>query len=44
MSQQIINIPINWDDDAIKMCVEKGVIEEVKKDILKQALHKLGRY
>lgn len=29
MSQQIINIPINWDDDAIKTCIEKGVIEEV---------------
>ena len=42
MSQQIINIPINWDDDAIKMCVEKGVIEEIKNDILKQAQHKLG--
>lgn len=42
MSQQIINIPINWDDDAIKTCIEKGVIEEVKNDISKQALHKLG--
>ena len=29
MSQQIINIPINWDDGAIKRCIEKGVVEEI---------------
>lgn len=32
MSQQIINIPINWDDDAIKTCIEKGVIEEERNE------------
>ena len=42
MSQQIINIPINWDDDAIKMCIEQGVIAEVKNEIKKQAFDNLG--
>ena len=42
MSQQIINIPINWDDDAIKTCIEQGVVAEVKKEIKKQALDSLG--
>lgn len=42
MSQQIINIPINWDDDAIKMCIESGVIAEVKKEIKSKALDSLG--
>ena len=42
MSQQIINIPINWDDDAIKRCIEKGVIEEVKNEIKVKALDVLG--
>lgn len=37
MSQQIINIPIpiNWDDDAINICIEKGIVE-VAKDKLKE--------
>ena len=30
MSQQIINIPINWDDDAINICIEKGIVEEIR--------------
>ena len=42
MSQQIINIPINWDDDAINRCIDKGVVEEVKNDISKKSLKKLG--
>lgn len=42
MSQQIINIPINWDDDAIKRCIEKGVVKEVKNDISNKSLEKLG--
>lgn len=42
MSQQIINIPINWDDDAINMCVERGVVEEIRKDISNKSLKKLG--
>lgn len=42
MSQQIINIPINWDDDAINRCIDKGVVEEIKNDISKKSLKKLG--
>ena len=42
MSQQIINIPVNWDDEAIKRAIEKGVIEEVKDKIEKEAFKKLG--
>lgn len=42
MSQQIINIPINWDDDAINRCIEKGIVEEIKNDISKKILKKLG--
>lgn len=42
MSQQIINIHINWDYDAINKCIEKGVVEEVRNDISKKSLKKLG--
>lgn len=42
MSQQIINIPINWDDDAIKTCIEKGVVEEIKKEVKSKAFDSLG--
>lgn len=42
MAQQIINIPVNWDDEAIKRAIEKGVIEEVKDKIEKEAFKKLG--
>lgn len=42
MSQQIINIPINWDDDAIKKCIEQGVIAEVKNEVKSKAFDSLG--
>lgn len=42
MSQQIINIPINWDDDAITRAVETGVIKEVKEEVEARALKRLG--
>ena len=42
MSQQIINIPVNWDDDAFSRVLEKGVIEEIKKDLYKKMLDELG--
>ena len=42
MSQQIINIPINWDDELFTRVIEKGVVEEVKNEISKKSLEKLG--
>lgn len=42
MSQQIINIPVNWDDELFTRVVEKGVVEEVKNEISKKSLEKLG--
>lgn len=42
MSQQIINIPVNWDDEAFNRVLEKAVIEEIRNDIKSQALDKLG--
>ena len=42
MSQQIINIPVNWDDELFTRVIEKGVVEEVKNEISKNSLEKLG--
>ena len=42
MSQQIINIPVNWDDEIFTRVIEKGVVEEVKNEISKKSLEKLG--
>ena len=42
MSQQIINIPVNWDDDLFNKVIEKGVVNEVKDQITKKSLEKLG--
>ena len=42
MSQQIINIPVNWDDELVTRVIEKGIIEEVKNEISKKSLEKLG--
>ena len=42
MSQQIINIPVNWDDELFTRVIEKGIIEEVKNAISKKSLEKLG--
>ena len=42
MSQQIINIPVNWDDELFTRVIEKGIIEEVKNEISKKSLEKLG--
>ena len=42
MSQQIINIPINWDDELFTRVIEKGVVEEVKDKISKRSLEILG--
>ena len=42
MSQQIINIPVNWDDELFTRVIEKGVVEEVKNEISKKSLEKLG--
>ena len=33
MSQQIINIPVNWDDEIFTRVIEKGVVEEVKNEL-----------
>lgn len=44
MSQQIINIPVNWDDELFTRVIEKGVVEEVKNEISKKSLEKLGIY
>ena len=42
MSQQIINIPVNWDDELFTKVIEKGVVEEVKNKISKRSLEILG--
>ena len=42
MSQQIISIPVNWDDEIFTRVIEKGVVEEVKNEISKKSLEKLG--
>lgn len=42
MSQQIINIPVNWDDDLFNNVINKAVINEVKDRIQKEALTRLG--
>ena len=42
MSQQIINIPVNWDDEIFTRVIEKGVVEAVKNEISKKSLEKLG--
>lgn len=42
MSQQIINIPINWDDDMLTKAIEHGVVVEVKKSVEAKALGALG--
>ena len=42
MSQQIINIPVNWDDELFTRVIEKGIVEEVKNEISKKSLAKLG--
>ena len=42
MSQQIINIPVNWDDELFTRVIGKGVVEEVKNEISKKSLEKLG--
>ena len=42
MSQQIINIPVNWDDELFTKIIEKGVINEVKNRISDKSLEILG--
>ena len=42
MSQQIINIPVNWDDELFTRAIEKGVVEEVKNKISKRSLEIMG--
>lgn len=42
MSQQIINIPVNWDDDLFNKVIEQGVVNEVKDQITKKSLEILG--
>ena len=42
MSQQIINIPVNWDDELFTRVIEKGVIEEVRNKISKRSLEIMG--
>ena len=42
MSQEIINIPVNWDDELFTRVIEKGVVEEVKNQISKKSLEILG--
>lgn len=42
MGQQIINIPVNWDDEAIERTIDNGVIREIKDKIEKRTLEKLG--
>lgn len=42
MSQQIINIPVNWDDELFTRVIEKGVVEEVKNKISKRSLEIMG--
>lgn len=42
MSQQIINIPVNWDDDLFNDVINKAVINEVKTKMQSEALNRLG--
>ena len=42
MSQQIINIPVNWDDELFTRVIEKGVVEEIKNKISKRSLEIMG--
>lgn len=42
MSQQIINIPVNWDDDLFNNVINKAVINEVKTKMEKEAMNRLG--
>ena len=42
MSQQIINIPVNWDDELFTRVIEKGDVEEVKNKISEKSLEILG--
>jgi uncharacterized membrane-anchored protein YjiN (DUF445 family) len=42
MGQQIINIPMVWDDDLFKKALEKGVIENVKDQMIEQSMKRLG--
>ena len=42
MSQQIINIPVNWDDELFTRVIEKGIVEEVKNKISKRSLEIMG--
>ena len=42
MSQQIINIPVNWDDELFTRVIEKGVVEEVKNKVSEKSLEILG--
>lgn len=42
MGQQIISIPINWDDEVIERVIDNGVIREIKDKIEKRTLEKLG--
>lgn len=42
MGQQIINIPMVWDDDLFKKALEKGVIENVKDQMIEQSMERLG--
>lgn len=42
MGQNIINIPVVWDDELITKMIEKGAVEEVRKKIVKKATDALG--
>ena len=42
MGQNIINIPGVWADELITKMIEKGVVEEVRKKIVKKATDALG--
>ena len=42
MGQNIINIPVVWDDELITKMIEKGAVEEVRQKIVKKANDALG--
>lgn len=42
MGQNIINIPVVWDDELISKMIEKGAVEEIKQKIVKKANDALG--
>lgn len=42
MGQNIINIPVVWDDELITKMIEKGAIEEVRQTIVRRAEKELG--